>query len=108
MNRRLVPSLGVFWLRIFLPQATSLKDRRRIVRSLIDKTRRQNVSVADVGPLGSHTEACLLFAVAGSSIESASRFIDSLERQICRLEEQAFFEIRESRREVEVYGDFSD
>ena len=108
MDRRLAPSLGILWLRIFLPQATSLKDRRRIVRSLIDKTRRQNISVADVGPLESHGEACLFFAVAGSSIETASRFIDSLERQICRLEEQALFEIRESRREVEVYGDFSD
>lgn len=108
MAKTLCPAVGVLWLRLFIPQAMSLKGRRRIVRSLIDQTRRQNISVSDVGPLGSHKEAHLLFVVAGSSAEAASRFLDSLERQICRLEEDALFEIRENRREVEVYDDFSD
>ncbi|MBL3572188.1 MAG: DUF503 domain-containing protein [Synergistaceae bacterium] len=106
MSREASPSVGILWLCLFIPQSTSLKERRHVVRSLLDQTRRQNVSVSDLGPVGSRKEAHILFAIAGSSPESASRFLDSLERQICRLEENALFEIREIRREVEIYGDF--
>ncbi len=108
MTKATSPSIGILWLRLYIPQAVSLKERRQVVRSIVDQTRRHNVSVSDVGPLESKKEVRLLFVIAGSSVESATRFLESLERQVCRLEENALFEIRESRREVEIYDDFSD
>lgn len=42
--------IGIVRARLSLPEARSLKDKRRILRSLKDRTlKRMNVSVAEVG-----------------------------------------------------------
>lgn len=42
--------VGVLTVTLFLGEGASLKDKRRVVRSLIDTTKRQfNVAVAEVG-----------------------------------------------------------
>jgi uncharacterized protein YlxP (DUF503 family) len=40
--------VGVLTLELFFPYARSLKDKRRILRSFKDRTRRHNVAVAEV------------------------------------------------------------
>lgn len=49
-------------------QNTSLKDRRRVVRSVLDRVRvRHNVAVADLGPAEDRQRAELAFACVGSN-----------------------------------------
>jgi len=42
--------IGVLTLELFIGEASSLKDKRRVLKSLLDRTRlRFNVAVAEVG-----------------------------------------------------------
>lgn len=103
-----------FWIaaaecRLRLPRAASLKDRRRVVRSLTDGARAKfNVSVADLGPDGAHQEAALGFLAAGSAAAELEERLNFLEKFIRQSEADGEFEILEITREVFTYGDISD
>ncbi len=57
--------VGILQLRLMIREAQSLKDKRRIVRSLRDRIRsRLNVSVAEVDSLDSRQQAVLGIALA--------------------------------------------
>jgi uncharacterized protein YlxP (DUF503 family) len=57
--------IGVLQLRIMIRDAQSLKDKRRIVKSLRDRIRnRFNVSVSEVDSLDSRQQATLGVALA--------------------------------------------
>jgi uncharacterized protein len=43
-----MPAIGVLTLEIHLPDAHSLKDKRQVIRSLKDRLRKHNVSVAEI------------------------------------------------------------
>lgn len=72
-------------LTFIIPHATSLKDKRQVSRSLIDKTRRKfNVSVAETGAQDVHKTLIVgLALVSGSpghareSLEEVIRFMEA-------------------------------
>ena len=59
--------VGVLEATFYIPGSHSLKDRRRVIRSIKDRTRhRFNVSVAEVGELDLHQRATLGVALVGN------------------------------------------
>jgi uncharacterized protein YlxP (DUF503 family) len=68
-------TLAVLHLDLHVPQANSLKDKRRIVKSFKDRCRnRFNVSVAEVESHDLHRRAGLMVAMVGvdrAVVESA-------------------------------------
>jgi uncharacterized protein len=56
--------IGVATIRLEITDALTLKDKRSVVRSLLDRIRAGfNVSAAEIGSLDAHTEAVI--AVVG-------------------------------------------
>ena len=102
------PFIGIMMVQIRIPDSFSLKDRRQIVRSLLEKAKRRfNVSVADIGPEGSHQDARLAFAVVSSSSISVEAGLDSVERLIRSMEDGGEFYVVRENREVERNAWFS-
>ncbi len=65
---------------IRIPLAASLKDRRQVVRSLLDRARsRLHVSAAEVGAQESHQRAVLGFAAVSSSAAEVEDVMDRVE-----------------------------
>ncbi len=68
-------------VEIRIPDSHSLKDRRQVVRSLLDGARnRFSVSAAEVGGQDTWQRATLGFAVVASSAHLAEEVIDELDR----------------------------
>jgi uncharacterized protein YlxP (DUF503 family) len=64
-----------------LPHSHSLKDKRQVVKSLLDVARRRyGVSAAEVGRQDSWQRAQLAFAVVASSAGQAEAVLDELDR----------------------------
>ena len=78
-----MPAVGLLLLEIHLPDAESLKDRRRTVRSLKDRLRRRyNVSVAETDFQSALRRAeVAVGAVAASAVD--------VEQVLQRVEEEA-------------------
>lgn len=54
------PVVGLLSVDLFISDALTLKDRRRVVKSLLQRlANRHNVSVADLGPDGASHHASL-------------------------------------------------
>ena len=61
-------TIGSLRLELFLPESHSLKDKRRVIKSLAERLRRRfNVSVAEVDFQDTWQRAGLAVAAAGSS-----------------------------------------
>ncbi|MDF2732736.1 MAG: hypothetical protein K0S92_1369 [Desertimonas sp.] len=74
-----------------LPHAHSLKDKRQVVKSIIEGARRRfGISAAEVARQESWQRACLGFAVVASSASQAEAVLDDVDRFVW------------SRNEVEV------
>jgi len=59
--------VGLLHLEMHVAQATSLKDKRRVLKSFKDRlTNGHNVAVAEVDALDSHRRAVLAVAVVGN------------------------------------------
>jgi uncharacterized protein YlxP (DUF503 family) len=68
-------------VEIRIPSAGSLKDRRQVVRSLLDGARRRfEVSAAEVGGQDTWQLATLGFAVVASEARIARDVVDSIDR----------------------------
>lgn len=73
--------VGVARLVISIPGAQSLKDRRRVVKSLKDRIRaRIPVSIAEVGDLERYQVATLGIAVVSNEASRCSEVMDSVVR----------------------------
>jgi len=60
-------TVGTLEIKLLVRQSRSLKDKRRVIRSLKDRIRnRHNVSVAEVGALQSRQQAILGVAMVGN------------------------------------------
>jgi uncharacterized protein YlxP (DUF503 family) len=71
--------LGVVSLELHVPGARGLKDKRRAVRSLIDRMhRRYRVSVAETGYQDLHQRAEVNLAVVASDGGELERLLDNL------------------------------
>ncbi len=70
-------------VEIHIPEARSLKDRRQVVRPLIDGARRRfGVSAAEIGGQDTWQRAGLGFAVVASTAHGAIEVLDAVERFI--------------------------
>lgn len=67
-------------LDLRIPQARSLKDKRQVVASLLELSRRRfGVSAAEVDHQELHQRATLAMAVVASSARQAEEVLDSVE-----------------------------
>ena len=68
-------------LTFHIPNAYSLKDKRQVCRSLIDKTRKRfNVSIAEVDTQDIHQTATIGIAVVSGNATHAQRSLDEIIR----------------------------
>jgi len=68
-------------LTFYIPHATSLKDKRQVRRSLIDKTRQRfNVSIAEVDTQDTHQTLTLGVAVVSGEVSRAQNSLDEIIR----------------------------
>ena len=68
-------------LIFYIPYAVSLKDKRRVCRSLIDKTRQKfNAAVAEVGTQDVHQTLTIGIAVVSGDAAHAQRSVDEIIR----------------------------
>ena len=104
----------MFWIgaakcSLRLPYAGSLKERRHVVRSLLDGVRsRFSISAADLGHAAVWQNADLGFTAASSSSSELDERLSNLENFLSQREEDGDFEIVDFTREVFAYGDISD
>jgi len=100
--------IGIMVLQVKTTNSFSLKDRRQIVRSLVEKSRKRfNVSVADLGPYSSYQDAYLAFSLVSSSSTYVEEKMDSIKRLISTLEDSGDFYVVRETREVERNAGFS-
>ncbi len=99
--------VALFSLRIY--GAGSLKDRRQIVRSALDRIKSHfNASAADLGPDNVWDRADLAVSCIGSSPQEMEARVDHVCSFARRLEDEGAFELLEVAREVFAYGDLSN
>ncbi len=72
-------NIGVLQFTIAIPHAASLKDKRRVVKSMKDRIRRRfNVSIAEIDDLDEWTMATLGAVMASSDIPYINSALDKL------------------------------
>ena len=70
-------------IEIRIPASQSLKDRRQVVRALLDGARRRfEVSAAEVGGQDTWQLATLGFAVVASDARVARETVDAIDRYV--------------------------
>jgi len=78
--------VGVSCIEIFFPESHSLKDKRQMIKKVVEKTRaRFNISIIEVKQTNLWQRASIGFALMGinrdhvnSAIENVHRYIESL------------------------------
>jgi len=67
-------TVGVLQIEVSIPDAFSLKDKRRVIKSLKDRiAHRHNVSIAEVGALDEHRRSVIGIAM----VSNDSRYVES-------------------------------
>ncbi|MDR3353879.1 MAG: DUF503 domain-containing protein [Synergistaceae bacterium] len=103
------PWVGIALFSLKIYGAGSLKDRRQVVRSLLERLKKHfNASAADLGPEGSWNAADMAVTCVGSSYQEMESRIDQVIAFVRNNEEDGEFEILETCREVFSYGYFQD
>jgi uncharacterized protein YlxP (DUF503 family) len=98
--------IGVVMFSIRIHGAGSLKDRRQVVRSVLDRMKSHfNASVADLGPDGVWDRADLAVSCIGSSSQETETRVDHICSLLDHLEDDGEFEPCAIAREVFAYGD---
>jgi len=90
--------VGLLVLDLFLPGCTSLKEKRRVVRSLRDRIRhRHNVAAAEIDHQDLHQRSTLAFVSVAGREEPLNKLFD----QIClEAEGQVPGGVQEATREL--------
>lgn len=71
--------IGVLQVRLHIPEARSLKDKRRVVKSILERARqRHGVSSAEVDEQDVHRIAVLGFAYVSGSYHHAQEVVHKL------------------------------
>ena len=66
-------TVGVLQLELSVPEAFSLKDKRRVIKSLKDRiSHGHNVSIAEVGALDEHRRSIVAIAM----VSNDSRYVE--------------------------------
>jgi len=67
-------TIGVLQIELAIPDAFSLKDKRRVIKSIKDRiAHHHNVSIAEVGALDEHRRSILGMAM----VSNDSRYVQS-------------------------------
>jgi uncharacterized protein YlxP (DUF503 family) len=75
--------LGLLHLRLLVREARSLKDKRQVVRSILDRLKGQfNVSAAEVGTLDDHRQATLAVAAVGPEMEVVRGVLQTIQNAV--------------------------
>jgi len=75
--------VGILQIEVLIPEAGSLKDKRRVVRSLKDRLHREHmVSVAEVDALDRHRVAVLGVSMVSSDGRRIGATFDSILRKV--------------------------
>jgi len=70
-------------LTLYIPHATSLKDKRMVVRALVDKTKRKfNTAIAEVDTQDVHQTLTLGIAVVSGEHSHAANMLEEIIRYI--------------------------
>lgn len=108
-QNELYPYVGVFQVEIDIPGCRSIKERRQVVRSLIDRIRRRwNVSVVDIGPEGRWDQAFLAFSLVGTTYTMCEERIDAIWNFLQKEEDMSTFVIVHYWQEVDKYDELPD
>ncbi len=100
---------GILIVYLRIPWASSLKDRRQVVRSLVERLKKKwNVAVTDMGPKDSWMDAGLAVGTIGSSYDSVLSRLGEVEQYVRRREDESEFFIVSVQREVDKYDTFPD
>jgi uncharacterized protein YlxP (DUF503 family) len=72
-------TVGTLVIVLSIPGSDSLKDKRQVVRSILDTARRRfNVSAAEIDHLDSHRRAGIAFACVSNDRAVANSVLDRL------------------------------
>ena len=72
-------TVGVLTVSIEIPESSSLKDKRRVLRSLLDGMRNKfNISAAELDRLDSHNYSTIGVACISNDKAFANRVLDSV------------------------------
>ena len=75
--------IGFMTVTLHIPQARSLKDKRQVVKSLVDTVRRKfNVSVAEIEDMDLHQRATLGIACVSNDQAHAHRVLEAVREAI--------------------------
>lgn len=78
--------VGLLQIELFIPHSTSLKDKRRVVRSVRDKLHREHlVAVAEIEALDRQRTCVLGLAFVSNTSAHVARTLDAIERKLERL-----------------------
>ena len=68
-------------LTFYIPQAASLKEKRQVCRSIVDKARQRfNASISEVGTQDVHQTLTIGIAVISGEISHAQNMLDEIVR----------------------------
>lgn len=71
--------VGVLQVRLHVPEANSLKEKRQVVKSILDRSRnRFGVAAAEIGENDAHRTAVLGFASVSGSHSHAREVVDKV------------------------------
>lgn len=75
--------IGVMQFELLIPQASSLKDKRRVVRSLKDRLHREHlVAVAEVGALDKLNVAVMAAAAVSAEGDRVGKTLDAIDAKL--------------------------
>ena len=68
-------------LSFYIPESNSLKDKRQVRRSLVDKTRHKfNAAVAEIDTMNSHKQLTIGIAVVSADMAHRENSLDEIIR----------------------------
>ncbi len=71
--------IGTLVVTVILHQADSLKDKRQVIKSLVETTRRKfNVSIAEIDDLDTWRRATIGIAIVSNDSQHCNRALDQL------------------------------
>ncbi len=79
-----MPVVGLLSIEMRVPGARSLKDKRAVVRSVKDRLRRLNVSVAETDHQTLRQRCRLAVAAVGAAQQAVARSLDAVVEEIER------------------------
>ncbi len=84
--------IGLLTLDIYIPDAATLKDKRRVVKSLMERlSNRYNITVAEIEQLDNPSRATLAIAYVANQRAQVERVLSHIEAAASR-ERQAVVE----------------